>query len=507
LIYHTANSIVVSTKISDSIKKYLRIYDDSVEYPLVKFEPWLVFKHPSLGECYAIPKFIPDWIMGKEFPNFVHYRSPSISTEPRTVKIKCHFDPRNKIQQEGLNYLLGEGVYDYMKDRTHRFLAIQTGEGKTYEAFKYLSKVSKVGLVLVHQTSFVDQWINEEMVKLTDIDPSDVGIISGKASIRKLIKEIKEGKEYKLFIGIYRTFSKALAPLYVQTFEDLENVEEKDRECFKELKELIKLSGIGVRFNDEAHLELKTNLMIDSFFNFEKTIDLSATPRDSKNTRNLTKMQSFHSDLDTIFGYDTNSRRKAHAKALFIKVDSKPEITDVGTVCASRGISIPNYGNYVNEKSFDLVYSEIYDLLKKLISRDPEIKIAIILPSLALIERTLESLRSDIPEIDFGNYSSLVKVKDREKEKYKDIFVTTHKSFTEGKNSPITILINIVPYGEGTAIEQVVGRLRPKENKKSLYIEIVDVGFDKMSKQMDRRRKHLLSNALITKATIVEVRN
>ena len=84
------------------------------------------------------------------------------------------------------------------------------------------------------------------------------------------------------------------------------------------------------------------------------------------------------------------------------------------------------------------------------------------------------------PNCEVGDFSSNVPdIRQRLKNlRDSDIVVTTDKSFVDGENSNVEVVINLVPVAYGNKHIQMVGRLRKfKDHHIAVFVNMVDIGF------------------------------
>ena len=133
------------------------------------------------------------------------------------IEIQCNAIPRNKLQEETLDYLLNnnEGI-----------IQLDTGSGKTIIAIMAISKIKKKTLILLHRTNLAHQWI-ERFREFTDIG-DNISILEN--------SKIKE------------SFSKSIVIATVQSF--MMALKNRKDEFILELEK----ANFGLLFSDELHV-------------------------------------------------------------------------------------------------------------------------------------------------------------------------------------------------------------------------------------------------------------
>ena len=147
--------------------------------------------------------------------------------------------PRNDLQEKAIKFLL-----DMKKDENckERFLSLATGSGKTYITINIASKFRKRTLIVVDTLDLADQW-KREFIKHSDLTEDSIGIISGKESVEKFLKEDKKS----IYIAIHRTLANMIS-------EDPNSI-----------NNLMRKLGIGLRVFDESHENFKNICNINSY--------------------------------------------------------------------------------------------------------------------------------------------------------------------------------------------------------------------------------------------------
>jgi hypothetical protein len=111
------------------------------------------------------------------------------------------------------------------------------------------------------------------------------------------------------------------------------------------------------------------------------------------------------------------------------------------------------------------------------------------LPTIELIKRVKTDLE-ELYGVDVGTFIGEIKKEKRIEELSKLIILTNPSIFDQAIDvSDLEVLINYVPFGSIVKTEQIIGRLRYKEDKSSILIDVTDYGFDECIKQFKIRKR------------------
>jgi hypothetical protein len=437
------------------------------------------------GKCLVIPRFFPIKRIQEFLPDqkVVEYHTDHY-IQPRFVDIGCHAEPRDDIQRNAQRFLKAEDEFSRNAHINMKRLALQTGKGKTYSLIKFASDMGVLPIIFVHRQTFVERWIKEGFEKFTTTTRDDIAVISGKDS---LLKVMKHPEKYKAIIAMHRTFGNLL----------------QESDGTKLVRQFFKVMRPGIKSYDEAHLEQKAVFHIDAVTDVWMTIDLSATFK--KTARSAHRILSYMTPEYVSFGDDIEDKRERFHNVIFCKINSHPSQQAIYATSRRRGFDAVAYAKHVEESSYDLLMATVCSFIHKLHSNNPKIQIAITVGSLPLAKQFHEDMTNYYPDHSIGQFTSIIKkIPKRLLELEKDIIITTEKSFMAGEDCGVEVIINTVPIGGEGGIEQLVGRLRGGENKKALFIDITDVGFEKSYNQFSLRKK-FIETELAATSTLVDL--
>jgi len=385
---------------------------------------------------------------------------------------KLKFKPRTKMQENALHFLKGDTrFFGYAVDETQKMLCLKTGEGKTFCSIAYIISKEKMPLIIVDMDKLTEQW-KEEFLKFTDIKEEEIFTIAGASSIKKLQKLPFMKHKYKVFIAMHRT-------LAAHGKNNPYNIDK----LFKHL-------GIGIKVIDEAHVEWGNTFLIDAVTNISETLYLTATPSRSNQSENVV-YQNMYGDIVS-YGLEHKYKEK-YQTIIYTSWNSHPSL-DVQSNMKTRnyGFNINGYSDYLLEDVYDAFFTLITDILEMCYASGTTPKLAIMFQKTNLIQKVYEDLSELYPDKSIGRFCVIPGVKDKAKELDADIILTTTRGFNKAVHvEGLECIINTVPLSSQTIIEQIVGRLRYLENKKTIYFDVTDEGFKKCKEQRTYRKKIL----------------
>ena len=147
-------------------------------------------------------------------------------------------------------------------------------------------------------------------------------------------------------------------------------------------------------------------------------------------------------------------------------------------------------GRFYDFENFNMVHSIEY-LINSFIKLEG--KILVLVGTIEACEFLYDKFCDEFSNKKVTKVHSKAKV-DRVEAFNGDLIVSTPQSFGTGVDvDNIRVCINTVPYSSTVTADQVSGRLRPiNDIDNSVYIEMVDVGFDQVNKMYKKRKKFLI---------------
>lgn len=372
------------------------------------------------------------------------------------IEYNMKTDYRDDLQKNAANFLLS-----IKKDSEipHRMLNLKTGSGKTFVSIKFISMMKMRSIIIVDTSELANQR-KMQFMKHSDIKEEEIHILSGMDAV-----ENANDEKYKIFIALHKTLNMMIA-------EDPNSL----NVLFKKLK-------IGIRIFDEAHTNFKNMCQILDVSDIRYNIYLTATP--DRSAISEKKLYQFIFDKVPKF---TQLGFENYINIIFGHIDSRPTINQIVHVKTKYGFSIPIRANYITEKRYKYILSSVLTVIKTLKLNERNKKVAIMLPTLNLINKLAEDVYRQYPEISIGIFTGEVAKDKRRGELEKQFIFTNDKIFDKGIDIPdLEVLINYVPLQSRSKIEQIMGRIRNIQGLTHLYVDIADYGFPDCRRQQKSR--------------------
>jgi hypothetical protein len=439
------------------------------KWPKPMFTAIQVVKDHNDISHVAIPRFYPLDKLMYFFNNDIEVKYELDDfIEPSRIDIECTSEPRDNTQLDALDYLMSINKF---KDSevSHKVVELATGIGKTYIILKHISNTSLKPIIFVHKDSLMQTpWI-KGFLEHTNIKEDEIGLIAGRPSFIKILKNLDK---YKVFICSIKTLSSFL----------------KTVEYTEKFREFLIKAGIGLKIHDETHLCYRDIIKIDMTYQFAQHIYLSATvDRTSHSARKV--FAYMLPDVKLRFGTQAEYRLPPHISSVFVKFKTKPDDIALYKVEGKKGVSLSELCDYhLIDDNFNLIYDNLSKLIKNFPSR---YRITIIAQKLGMVKKLIENLSTDFPTKSIGNFTSMTS-ENKVHELEKDIIVSTEKSLDAGDDFKFHVMINLVNMSSEIKLEQLSGRLRFYKNETDypyLYIEFIDIGFDKLKEQLKAKLK------------------
>lgn len=383
-----------------------------------------------------------------------------------TVFINLKTPPRNDVQRKAISFLIGEGDYKYTLKYSQLLVQLNPGAGKTYIAIAALSFIKTNTFIMSHREVINTQW-RDRFNEFTNLTDDKICDIKGSKVIMKLMNTPYSKLKYKVYICNRSTIN-SFGKKYGW---------DKVSELFKHLK-------IGLKIIDEAHRAFMNTLMLDRYTNTKKTIYLTATFDRSDDRESKLFSQCFASVTKFI---SETLGKSDNVVYLAVEYDSKPSVDKEAYVQTYYGFSKTRYCEYMIES--ESFYKAIDYIMEKVMNMSG--KILILLSKTEAVDTLTEYIKAKYPNKNVARYHSKVIDVEKSNATNSDIICSTPQSLGEGSDiKNIRILIMTEPYASKIMIDQVPGRLREYgEDKNSLYIELVDVGFKKVYRLYKSRLK------------------
>lgn len=382
-------------------------------------------------------------------------------------KMFCNLtvEPRNDIQRKSLAFLIGEGDYTYTRIRSQLSLNLPPGTGKTYVSIAALSFYRERAMVITHIEKIKGQW-KKSICGFTDLEESDICELKGSSKMLKVMEE--KNIKYKIFLVNRRTL-----------------ISFAERYGWDKLHEFFKKTGIGVKIYDEAHLEFNAILNIDLHVNTKRTLYLTATLKRTDPGEN----KVFESVYNTVAKYGTevlNEQRK-HIQYVAAYYNSNPSYSTQASVKNYYGFDKNKYCKYLCKSShFENALSVLLDQFIK-----NEGKILILVTLIEACDHLHEIISKWYPDKKVAISNSTKSDEEKDEADKCDIIISTPKSFGTGSDlAGLRFCIMTEPYTSEVTADQISGRLREYDPELyTMYVELIDRGFDYVVKMAKKRRK------------------
>lgn len=357
------------------------------------------------------------------------------------------YEPRNKIQEESIEFLTGP---------EHQLaLNLKTGLGKTFCVAYASTKLKLRTLIIVPDLTIKKQWINTYH-QMFDYRTSNIMDIATSGIMGGLMEGLIDP-----------------ADVYVVTHATLRNFMMKTNGY--ELHKFFKKLNIGIKVYDESHMNFANILLMDFFSNTDRTWYLTATfDRSDKDESKCFKLA-----FNSVIAYgEVESMQvvKKHVVYHVCNINSMISPKMKSQVIGWSGMTAASYGRYAFEDDPNLTaYHAILEILNK--TKNVEGKTMIFVPLIDNVDTIVTKLKVDFPDKTCGAYHSKMSSSEKEETEGKDIIVSTIKSCGTGKDIPgLRCVICAEPIASKVLAEQMIGRLRPyAPDKDTYFFDIVDI--------------------------------
>lgn len=395
------------------------------------------------------------------------------------LNIKTSFKPRNKLQSKSIEFLT---INPTDARFGQKMLNLNTGEGKTFCALYSCLKSGSKPLIAMNAINLANQW-KEKILEYTDIAEDEIYIISGRKSIDDLIDmSMKDISKIKFYIAIYRTLTDYINSPSDQYRMDITSL-------------LYDKAKINVKIFDEVHVHYQAIMKIDYKLSKAPSIYLTATPERADRIENEL-FQSIFNQVPRLKSPNKNGSYGRYRHVVVCKFDTNPSMTDIANIkkASTRGFSYNAYNNYLmeNKSSMGIYFRSLNDVYKELCIGN---KTALLVKNINMIEELVALFQSQ-PYIQNRNIKVRAyhgKIPKKEKNdiiENADLIITTDASLGKGMDVPnLTRVISTINTSSIVSVTQIAGRLRYIPDKELYYIDMVDIGFTDIRRQLSKRMK------------------
>ena len=380
-------------------------------------------------------------------------------------------EPRNSLQRDAISFIIGEGSYENTKKYSQLSLVLETGEGKTYCVIAALS-ILRMRAIVISETKIIRKQWTDKVLQYTRLKESDILVVDSGKIIDKILQS-NDTPKYKFYNVIHRTIMS-----YAKT-----NGWDKIREFFKRIE-------AGVAIFDEAHKEFKNTVRIITNSNFKKYLFVTANFKRG----NFKENTLYQTTFKTLPKYIQKERTgkddaKKHISGLYLLYNSNPSTASQLACKGHRGFDIYEFAKYQVESDRFML-----PILSETVKHFIEVKgcrIFIFISSIDACNYIQECLSESLKGHLIGVYHS--KVPNDKKQYYLDnamVIVTTFKSLGTGADkTEFDCVINLEYFSSDITANQMSGRLRKEGDRKSYFIELINMGFEEVKNQYKKRRK------------------
>jgi superfamily II DNA or RNA helicase len=451
--------------------------------------------HTTLTPCaYTINDdtlYIPKGVNVSRYSTEKPVEYPDIDDYDNMRIIHPLITPRNKGQEDLIDFLTGENEFSITKEYPQLLMDADTGVGKTTCTLFAATKLGMKTLIITHVTKIKRQWMSACVNQFT-FDDERMLDIEGSKYLDRIYKDKDFSRNFDIFFVCHKTLQAWLMTHGANKFHAM----------FKNMK-------IGLKVIDEAHLHFKNIMFIDFFTNTYKTIYLTATAGKSQKEEDKIYQQVFKSCLS--FGSGIHASDIKHVNYLQMNYKTKCTMAQLMTMRSFKGygIDIFKFAKYMFFKDKN---NTAIQILKSIMDkcRSLEGKILIFVPLIDATEYVADYLRSLYPDKTVSAINSRHSDSENENsKKYADIIISTIAGTSVGLDiKGLRVLICMEPYSSKITAKQLTGRLRPYINEAgeqldTYYFDFVTTDIPVLYNYWKGRYKTI--STLVKSCTIVDM--
>lgn len=383
-----------------------------------------------------------------------------------TVKgVKMTTPPRDRIQEESIEFLTGEGMFKNSRAYSQQALILDTGDGKTYSTINGIVQLRMRAIIITHQDKIKQQWVNSYL-NMTTATKNNLVNISNSGIIEKIMNDKIDGDYFFVNHQTLKSYSKS------HGYDGITNF-------FKKIK-------VGIKVYDEAHLSFRNILMIDAFTNVKKTFYLTANFDRSDSKEAVLFKKCFSSAYK--FGEATKDYEEKRKHIIYVPVvyRSNPSQMQLQSAMNMYGFSVINFSKYALYEDPDrTMIRHFFKIFDKANTLDG--KVLITVPKISdtdfiqtLIEREYPNLGKTIATINSKNT-----VENNKAARDADIICSTIRSCGTGVDiKGLRCVINLEPFSSNITANQLSGRLREyAKDKDTYFFDLIDIAFPTCARQ------------------------
>lgn len=368
------------------------------------------------------------------------------------IRISSLYQPRDENQKKAISFVLGTDQYSYTKNCSQLAINLTTGSGKTYISIVCAALMEVRCIMITSSIDWINQW-KDRILEYTDTAPNEIYIITGVASIAKILSKRVDVSKIKYFLASHMTLKKY-----------------GDKYGWRKLGELFKILRVGLKIYDEAHLYFDNMCDIDFATNTAKTLYLTATPARSDPSEDRIYQIAF-GNMPALDLFDHNKDPRTNYTSIFYRSGATPQ--EIQSCMTRYGFSMTAYCNYIIHKPN--FYHLLRILVEKILAKG---KTLIYIGTLEAIDVVYRWIEYNYPELQgqIGIYTSNIPKEAKPEQLNKLIILSTIKSCGAAMDIDglaMTIVL-AEPFKSSVLAIQTLGRTRGIGTD---YAEIVDSDF------------------------------
>lgn len=399
----------------------------------------------------------------------------------KDIFIRLAYGPRDDVQQEAIDFIIGKGKYESIKNKPQLCVNLNTGAGKTFVTIACSAYLGYKSIIMLSSLGWIDQW-KAEIMRHTDTAPNEIYIITGVSSIAMILQGRVKLNHIKYFLASHQTIHS-----YAMNYG------------WDKVTELFKLLRVGIKIYDEAHVYFKSLCEIDFHTNTHKTLYLTATPARSQQDENRVYQSSF-AECPKINLFNEETDPRTHYVALMY--NSHPSERDISK-CNNKRAQVFDVNAYCRYAVHNPTFYKILRIVLEEIFIRGKALIYVGLNDAILQIKDWIIYNYPWLQNQIGIYTSIIPRDKKEEEKNKLIILTTTKSAGAAldiKGLKVTVILAEI-FKSQVVARQALGRTR---DRNTTCIECVDTGFSAATACYNNKKPVMEKYALDTEEIFLD---
>ena len=370
----------------------------------------------------------------------------------RTEGGEMKYPPRDRIQEESIDFLTSKGKFANGSRYTQYGFNIDTGVGKTFCMTSAMLQLRMKSIIITHKQKLKEQWM-ETILTMSNVSENRICDISGSEIMEAIMNGKIEADYYYVNHQTLNSYAR------IHGWHGL-------HEFFNKIK-------VGVKIVDEAHKFFENSLMIDNFTNTYKSFYLTATFTRS-DPKEVRIFKIAYSNLyrygEETFNYE---EMRKHIVFVVIYFRSHPEYDENTRLSTGYGFSSYKYIDYELGESNNTLIKVIRNVIRQ--TENLNGKTLIISPKTESVDIIADRLIGHTDK-SIGTVHSKNSTEKNHRGFNSDIISSTLKSIGEGDDiKGLRVLINTEPIGSKLLADQLRGRLREySKEDDTFFFHLVD---------------------------------